>query len=384
MAQTSRKVHAEGVEGMAVLYGDIRTRILTVGEDDNKRERTDIKICLIRSQRETESIHGLDTLDLMAACTLKEATFRSLVEERCPGMDVEGNDAPIELDPLHPSPSPSVLNAASGSMLVRIWRLPAAAVRALPDEHTHGELLEALHIYRQQASEYNPAFDEVLDGHVGPQDSLSQPALLQLTIARTPSQWIDPLACARLDCHAQVLALSSASASRQLLRLTRFRSRENVHQVRYFWPAVGWSEANDAMTERLSKIHGSMQRVNGAEVDWKALELDLGSTFKPAVDPDYFTDGPSASQAETGEKRKLTDAKSVVNRIKHDPSLYASDVSITYLDRHDGLMTKKFNDWQTDTTDDDFIPTHRVRAFVRTRDGLVLWDREKRIDVFAK
>jgi MJ1316 RNA cyclic group end recognition domain len=36
--------------------------------------------------------------------------------------------------------------------------------------------------------------------------------------------------------------------------------------------------------------------------------------------------------------------------------------------------------WVSETSDEDFIPQHRIKYFKRNSDGEVVWDREGRID----
>lgn len=36
--------------------------------------------------------------------------------------------------------------------------------------------------------------------------------------------------------------------------------------------------------------------------------------------------------------------------------------------------------WVTETSDEDFIPQHRIKYFKRNTDGEIVWDREARID----
>lgn len=38
--------------------------------------------------------------------------------------------------------------------------------------------------------------------------------------------------------------------------------------------------------------------------------------------------------------------------------------------------------WVRETTDEDFIPQHRIKYFKRNSDGEIVWDREGRIDKF--
>lgn len=71
----------------------------------------------------------------------------------------------------------------------------------------------------------------------------------------------------------------------------------------------------------------------------------------------------------------------VMNRIRHDPDLRASDYVVGYKDRHVGIMEKAVEDWSFDgVEEEEFIPLHRVVYFRRVSDNHVVWDRERRID----
>ena len=122
--------------------------------------------------------------------------------------------------------------------------------------------------------------------------------------------------------------------------------------------------------------------------------LDL--TLRPAIDrtisasSNVSTDVPrSISRASQHQETRegsshtpLRPAQDVLSRILHDNENFDADqVVVGYLDRHDGMQELKASAWQKDSTDDEFIPLHRIRYFKRSgRLGQVLWDREKRID----
>ena len=52
-----------------------------------------------------------------------------------------------------------------------------------------------------------------------------------------------------------------------------------------------------------------------------------------------------------------------------------------YLDRFEGLKEMPAYLWLSETTEEDFVPQHRIQYFRRLSDGTKVWDREHRIDL---
>ncbi|KAI9707942.1 MAG: hypothetical protein M1820_004361 [Bogoriella megaspora] len=78
--------------------------------------------------------------------------------------------------------------------------------------------------------------------------------------------------------------------------------------------------------------------------------------------------------------RKFRTEREVINRIKHDSDFDPRDFVIEYEDRFLGVKEIAFTAWKEETTEDDFIPLHRIVVF-RRLNGEVVWDRRKRIDL---
>ncbi|KAF7506898.1 hypothetical protein GJ744_011139 [Endocarpon pusillum] len=77
---------------------------------------------------------------------------------------------------------------------------------------------------------------------------------------------------------------------------------------------------------------------------------------------------------------KLRPAEDVLKRLRWDPSLDSANFTIGYLERFAGIMEMPLATWVTETSDEDFIPQHRIKYFKRNTDGEIVWDREARID----
>ena len=76
----------------------------------------------------------------------------------------------------------------------------------------------------------------------------------------------------------------------------------------------------------------------------------------------------------------------MLDRIKHDSSLSTSEYVIGYLERFDGIMEMPASNWIRESTDEDFIPQHRIRWIKRRQLAGevavedVVWSRDERID----
>ncbi|KAJ5578732.1 uncharacterized protein N7459_007696 [Penicillium hispanicum] len=69
----------------------------------------------------------------------------------------------------------------------------------------------------------------------------------------------------------------------------------------------------------------------------------------------------------------------IINRITWDSSFDRGDYVIGFLDRFEGQLEVGMDSWKKESTDEEFIPQHRV-LYVRHVDGEIVWDRRRRID----
>jgi uncharacterized protein (UPF0248 family) len=86
----------------------------------------------------------------------------------------------------------------------------------------------------------------------------------------------------------------------------------------------------------------------------------------------------------TKTARKLRPASDVLNRLRHSRDYDIDEFVVGYKDRHSSMpMEKPAVHWAKDTTDEEFIPEHRIEYFKRYRPGgkeEVLWDKCSRLD----
>ncbi|KAI9816449.1 MAG: hypothetical protein M1827_001581 [Pycnora praestabilis] len=77
---------------------------------------------------------------------------------------------------------------------------------------------------------------------------------------------------------------------------------------------------------------------------------------------------------------KLRPAADVLNRLRYDSRLDSSDYVIGTVDRFFGIREVSLDRWKTETTDDDFIPQHRIEYFKRKSDEEIVWQKSTKID----
>ncbi|PWY95333.1 hypothetical protein BO94DRAFT_531254 [Aspergillus sclerotioniger CBS 115572] len=104
-------------------------------------------------------------------------------------------------------------------------------------------------------------------------------------------------------------------------------------------------------------------------------------TRSPTLTPetDYTPFRSTRSKPEPVENR-LRPAADIINRIIWDDAFDPANYIIGYEDRFEGRLEAGFNSWKKETTDEEFIPQHRILYIKRSSDGEIVWDRRRRID----
>lgn len=106
------------------------------------------------------------------------------------------------------------------------------------------------------------------------------------------------------------------------------------------------------------------------------------STFENRLRPAQgsTTAFSSHSVQEMKRLRANGDSIDVINRIIWDDRFQSSDYMAVYEDRFLGRLEISLDSWKKDSTDEEFIPLHRIVYIVRKADGEVVWDRRQRLD----
>ncbi|KAF2841665.1 hypothetical protein M501DRAFT_581011 [Patellaria atrata CBS 101060] len=86
---------------------------------------------------------------------------------------------------------------------------------------------------------------------------------------------------------------------------------------------------------------------------------------------------PAASEAVA--RVKLRPAQDVLARLRHDPEYRIEEFVVGYVDRFKGFLEVPAGEWRDNSSDEEFVPMHRV-AYFKRRGGEVVWHRGERVD----
>jgi uncharacterized protein (UPF0248 family) len=158
----------------------------------------------------------------------------------------------------------------------------------------------------------------------------------------------------------------------------------------------------DARTTWVEVSHVKQTDLIGLELDCR----DWGTSVMEAEEPDTTSDDddeadeadeanetePSSAPAKpksksksktkahapsTPKPHKLRPAHQILHRLLWDPAIDATDHVVGYEDRFAGTREIPVERWKTESTDEEFIPMHRVVYFRRKSDGVRVWERGK-------
>jgi uncharacterized protein (UPF0248 family) len=65
----------------------------------------------------------------------------------------------------------------------------------------------------------------------------------------------------------------------------------------------------------------------------------------------------------------------VLKRLRWDPRIDIADFTIGYLERFEGIKEIPLQDWISETSEEDFIPQHRIRYFKLNSDQEIVCHR---------
>jgi len=107
------------------------------------------------------------------------------------------------------------------------------------------------------------------------------------------------------------------------------------------------------------------------------------SSAEPQQSYDFLADvdvKPESDSEPKGGPSKLRPATEVLSRLRWDQELDSSDYNVVYLDRFSGYKEIPVDQWKSETTEDEFIPQHRITAFKQRSTGEIVWHRAEKID----
>lgn len=82
-------------------------------------------------------------------------------------------------------------------------------------------------------------------------------------------------------------------------------------------------------------------------------------------------------------KPKLRSAQDVLDRLRHDSSFNLSEYHVGYLERFEGIKEMPARSWISESTDEEWIPQHRIRYIKHVNSSgakEIVWDRDTRMD----
>ena len=174
----------------------------------------------------------------------------------------------------------------------------------------------------------------------------------------------------------------------------QIRSDEKYYDPQTTWVDVSLTNREQVMELELDEGAGAAKMFAEGDDDESEDELDdledaneanlIGSDSEPplhkadAVLRSPTRRGGSASPCQPCAK--LRPAADVLNRLRWDSALDSADYLIGWEDRFVGVRETPLLAWKLETTDEEFVPLHRVLYFRRKSDGGKVWDREARVD----
>ncbi|KAH7364764.1 hypothetical protein BKA65DRAFT_573286 [Rhexocercosporidium sp. MPI-PUGE-AT-0058] len=115
------------------------------------------------------------------------------------------------------------------------------------------------------------------------------------------------------------------------------------------------------------------------------MGMDVGSSGETSLTTTAHLASTNTTKSSKPTKAPKTTplrpAHEIIARIKWDPDLNIANYMIGYEDRFIGVKEMELGKWKSESTDEEFIPMHRV-VWIRLKDGDIVWDRRKKIDGF--
>ncbi|PPJ50615.1 hypothetical protein CBER1_05747 [Cercospora berteroae] len=136
-------------------------------------------------------------------------------------------------------------------------------------------------------------------------------------------------------------------------------------------PQIRRPDSFRILARKQMKAEAAMRRlIRGGDDPTAPSDDELPPIKEPSQGPP-----PSAAPSE-----RFRSASQAMQRLKWDRKHQAIEYEVGYVDRFDGMMWKRLDQWQTHTEEEDFIPEHRIWIIRRVRGHAMVWEREKRID----
>ncbi|KAF4971821.1 hypothetical protein FSARC_1424 [Fusarium sarcochroum] len=167
---------------------------------------------------------------------------------------------------------------------------------------------------------------------------------------------------------------------------TRIRRDEKYYDAQFCWMSASVVRANDLGDLEVDQSQWG-EFVGDTDDDGSDEELD---EEEEEDNTEETLRGKKSGAASHGSRAavvgkipglgKFRTAADVLNRLRWDANFDPSDFIVGYEDRFLGARERAVEHWKSEQTDEEFIPQHRILYFKRRNDGVIVWERRRRID----
>jgi uncharacterized protein (UPF0248 family) len=189
------------------------------------------------------------------------------------------------------------------------------------------------------------------------------------------------------DVHTSEADRSAKGLAQETLRLTlegfteTIRGDEKYFDARTAWVEVSHTKRTDLGSLELDRRNWGTFAISADDQD---TTIDDDNDTDDTSEPERPAKSRSKSKSKskipvhsTPKPQKLRPAHEILHRLLWDPAMDASDHVVGYEDRFVGTREIPVERWKTESTDEEFIPMHRVVYFRRKSDGVKVWERGK-------
>lgn len=157
----------------------------------------------------------------------------------------------------------------------------------------------------------------------------------------------------------------------------RFEALSKGHRIFKDEPVEPKIAVRSVRREELGRLvmdHAMWPQTNALVFIVRGKEIEASTRYCVAVEEEGLNPSKPIVQ------QKLRPASDVMNRLRWDLDLRAEDYAVVYLDRFTGYQELPVASWISDTSEEEFIPLHRIVSFRDQHTGEIVWSRERRID----
>ncbi len=180
------------------------------------------------------------------------------------------------------------------------------------------------------------------------------------------------------------------------LSATLLAFAEQIHNDDHYDPITSWidvaliKQADLGSVKHDDKDWGHIAEeetpdtLNEDEDDDEVIAAESDETPKTSPPKKSKPSKPPSSKATTlpslTAAKKLRPASDILNRLRWDASIDSADYLVGYDDRFVGAKEMPLDWWKMESSEEEFIPLHRIWYFRRKSDGEIIWERETKID----